>query len=198
MWANKNRNEQFTVDMISKANSIIGSLVMYGKKSTNDDKGYTDLHDDRKEVVTKNQYTGNDHYAREAAGDIQLDDHGKLVEELLQPVRELVNDIETDADMICIVDEPSQAEHKVNYDKVYADIHDDRKEVVTTDHYTREAADEIQPDEHEYLMKELWQPDRESVSNTAADTDVICIKDGLGHTLHEESCPEALIDDDKT
>ena len=46
-------------------------------------------------------------------------------------------------------------------------------------------------------MKELWQPDRELVSNTKTDTDVICIKCELGHTKHEESCPEALIDDDK-
>ena len=61
------------------------------------------------EVVTKNQYTGNDHYARKTVDNIQPYDHGKLVEELLQPDRQLVSDIKADTDVICTIDELAQA-----------------------------------------------------------------------------------------
>ena len=70
-----------------------------------------------------------DHYARESADYIQPDDHEKLVEELLQPVRELVSDIKADTDMICTIDELAQAELDVKDDMVHADLHDGRKKL---------------------------------------------------------------------
>ena len=119
-------------------------------------------------VDTLDQYTGSDHYTREAANEIRSDDHEYLVKESWQPIKELVSNIETDTCMISVKDELIHTEHEVtcpealvNDDRVYTDLRDDRKEVETleqytgSDHHTREAANEIQPDDHEYLVKEL-------------------------------------------
>ena len=137
---------------------INGELAQAEHK-IDDDKAYTDLHDDKKEVVTLGQHTGNDHYTRETADEVQPDDHKDLVEESWQPIRELVRDIKTDTDMICIKDELAQAEHEVNDDEVYTDLRDDKKEVATVDqytgndNYTGEAADEIHPNDCKQLTE---------------------------------------------
>ena len=66
-----------------------------------------------------NRYTGYDHHERKAAGNIQPDDHGRLVEELLQLDRQLDNYIKADTDIICTIDELAQAEFEVIDDMVH-------------------------------------------------------------------------------
>ena len=78
-----------------------------------------------------NQYTGNDNHTRKTAGNIQPDDRGRLGEELLQPYRQLVNDIKADTDMICTIDELAQAELEVIDDMVHTDLDNDREEIET-------------------------------------------------------------------
>ena len=181
---------------------IKGELAQAEHK-IDDDKAYTDLHDDKKEVVTLGQHTGNDHYTRETADEVQPDDHKDLVEESWQPIRELVSDIKTDTDMICIKDELAQAEHEVNDDEVYTDLRDDKKEVATVDqytgndNYTGEAADEIQPNDCEQLTEESWQPVKKLASNIETGTDKKSIESKLVHTEHEETYSEAPVNDDK-
>ena len=52
----------------------------------------------------------------------------------------------------------AQAEHKVNDDRAYEDLHDDEKEIVTlcqqtgNDHCTRETAEEVLHNEHQDLV----------------------------------------------
>ena len=101
------------------------------------------------------QHKGNDHYTKE----IQLNNHKNFEEESWQPIRDLVSDIKTDTNMICIKDELTQAEHEVNNDEVYTDLRDDKKEVATVDqytgndNYTREADDEIHPNDCKQLTE---------------------------------------------
>ena len=61
----------------------------------------------------------------------QPDDHRRLVEELLQPDRQLVSDIKADTDMICTIDELAQAELEVVNDMVHTDLDNDREEIET-------------------------------------------------------------------
>ena len=95
----------------------------------NDDRAYRDLHDDEQEIVTLGQQTSNDHCTKETAEEVKHNDYKDLVEESLQTSKELVSDSNTGTDIICIKGELAQAEHKIDDDKAYTDLHDDKKEV---------------------------------------------------------------------
>ena len=83
------------------------------------------------------------------------------MEESLQPSRELVSDINTGTDIICIKDELTQGKHEVNDDEVCIDHSDDKTEGATmnqytgNDHYARKTVDNIQPYDHGKLVEEL-------------------------------------------
>ena len=62
-------------DMIS-----IKDELAQAEHEVNDDEVYTDLRDDKKEVATVDQYTGNDNYTREAADEIHPNDCKQLTE----------------------------------------------------------------------------------------------------------------------
>ena len=176
----------------------------------NDDRVHTDLRDDGKEVKILDQNTGSDNCTREAADEIQPDDYEYQVKELWHPIRELVSNIETDTDVICIKDELVHTEHEEicpetlgNDDRVYTDLRDDRKEVEISDQYTgsdhstKEAANEIQPDDHKYLIKDLWPPIKELASNIETGTQRRSIEGELVHTEHEETYPQTPVNNDK-
>ena len=109
--------------------------------------------DDKKEDATSGQHTDNDHPARKQADNSQPDDHGRLVEELLQPDEQLVSDLKIDTGILCTaaelemidnkvqtdleangrkIETPNQQAYSVNYAVEVTDINDDKKDDLNT------------------------------------------------------------------
>ena len=62
---------------------------------------------------------------------------------------------------------------------------------------TREASDVIQPNVCKQLTEESWQPVKKLASKIETDRHKKSIESKLIHTEHEETYPEAPVNDDK-